>query len=117
VSPEWASAVASLGPIDLTRRCRRRLGIGLRDHTSLVVTDDALLVVTRRAGTTKLVARFPRDTAVVTHFGTLPLGGDFLVDRVVIEVGDMAIRGDFDGRLHGDAERVVAALGGVAPGR
>jgi hypothetical protein len=117
--PEWANepVVASLGRIDLKRTTRRELGIGIRDHSALSVTDRELLVITRRGPRTMVAARYPRHSALVIVFRTLPLGGDFLVDRLVIHVGELAIRADFDGRLHRDAEGVVAALGGFATAR
>jgi hypothetical protein len=134
VMPEWANepataprtphdsaagpdepVVASLGCIDLARGFRRELGIRMRDRTALAVTDRELLVLTRRGARTTVAARYPRHAAQVIDFRTLPPGGDFLVDRLVISAGDVAIRADFDGRLHRDAESVVAALGGVAP--
>jgi hypothetical protein len=120
--PEWvrepalgsdAAVVAFLRRIDLKHRCRRELGIGIRDHSALAVTDRELLVITRRGARTRVAARYPRVAAHVIDFRTLPLGGDFLVDRLVIRVGEVAIRADFDGRLHREAEGVVAALGGV----
>jgi hypothetical protein len=118
--PEWAKqpaavpVVASLGPIELARGCRRELGIRIRDRSALAVTGRELLVLTGRGTRTTVAARYPRHTALVVDFCTLPIGGDFLADRLVIGVGGVAIRADFDGRLHRDAQRVVAALGGVA---
>ena len=124
--PEWVKElapgsdepiVASLGRIDLKHRFRRKLGIGIRDRSALAVTDRELLVVTRRGARTRVAARYPREAAQVIDFRTLPPGGDFLVDRLVIRVGEVAICADFDGRLHRDGEGVVAALGGVARAR
>jgi hypothetical protein len=117
VVPEWAVAVrfvASLDGIDLARGSRRQLGIRMRDRSALAVTDHELLVLARSRAQTKVAARYPRHTARVIDFRTLPPGGDFLTDRLVIHVGDVAMRADFDGRLHRDAENVVAALGGIA---
>jgi hypothetical protein len=120
--PEWVKdppagpdgpVIAALDRIDLKRRFRRELGIGIRDHSALAVTDRELLVITRRGARTRVAARYPRQAAQVVDFRTLPPGGDFLVDRLVIRVGEVAIRADFDGRLHREAEDVVAALGGV----
>jgi hypothetical protein len=106
--------VASLSRIDLPHRLRRELGIGIRDHSSLAVTDRDVLVLTRRGARTRVAARYPRHTVQVIDFRTLPPGGDFLVDRIVIHAGDVDVRVDFDGRLHPAGEAVVAALGGVA---
>src|SRR4051812_28090596 len=83
--------LASLGAINLSRRSRRALAIGIRDHSALVVTDHELLVLTRRGARTRVAARYPRRAAKVTDFRTLPPGGDFLVDRLVINVGDVAV--------------------------
>jgi hypothetical protein len=119
--PEWAKApapvVASLGSIDLARGCRRELGIRMRDRSALAVTGCEFLVLTRSGARTRVAARYPRTAARVIDFRTLPLGGDFLVERLVIQVANLAIRADFDGRLHRDAQNVVAALGGVTPAR
>jgi hypothetical protein len=131
--PEWAKVparvpstpleaapegvLATLGRVDLQRRLRRELAIGIRDRSALAVTGEELLVLTRRGSRTRIAARYPRLAAQVVAFQTLPPGGDFLVDRLIIRVGDVAIRAVFDGRLHRDAEGVVAALGGVGPAR
>jgi hypothetical protein len=131
--PEWAKApgsvrcvplepapegvLATLGSVDLQRRFRRELAIGIRDRSALAVTGEELLVLTRRGSRTRIAARYPRLAAQVVAFQTLPPGGDFLVDRLIIRVGDVAIRAVFDGRLHRDAEGVVAALGGIVPAR
>ncbi len=109
--------VASVSRVYLKHRFRRELGIGLRDQSALAVTDHEVLVLARRGRRTTVAGRYPRDAARVVEFRTLPPGGELLTDRLVIHVGGVAIRADFDGRLHRDAEGVVAALGGIAPAR
>ena len=79
--PASTRVVASLGPIDLARRCRRELGIGIRDHTALAVTDARGPRPHAAPGRTRVAARYPRRAAQVVDFRTLPPGGDFLVDR------------------------------------
>lgn len=114
-SPE-EHPVASLCGVDLTRRSRRALRIGSREHTAVVVTDRHVVFLAHRSGHTKVAMRCPRDAVRVLDYETVWPGGDLVFDRVVMQAGDATVSFDLDGRMHERAEAVVAALGGVRAG-
>lgn len=108
--------VASLRRVDLTRRSRRDLRIGLREHTAVVVTDRHVVFLARRSGHAKVALRCPRDAVRVLDYETVWPGGDLVFDHMVMKAGDATLSFDLDGRMHERAEAVVAALGGVHAG-
>jgi hypothetical protein len=108
--------VASLGPVDLTRRSRRALGIRMHERASVVVTDRHVVFLARRGAHTRVATRYPRQAVRVIDHETVWPGGELIFDRVAVKAGDATVRFDLDGRMHERANAVVAALGGMHAG-
>ena len=108
--------IASLGPVDLTRRSRRALGIGMHERASVVVTDRHVVFLARRGVHTRVATRYPRRAVRVIDHETVWPGGDRVFDCVAVKAGEATVRFDLDGRMHERAKAVVAALGGTHAG-
>jgi hypothetical protein len=106
--------VASLACLALSRRTRRALGVRAHARISVVVTDRRLTLLAHHHGHTEVALCCPREAARVRSHETVWPGGDFVVDRIVLEAGGTAVELQVDGRLHEQAAAVVAALGGTS---
>jgi hypothetical protein len=102
--------LASLDRVDLARRSRRALGIGVSERTVLAVTDRHVLVLAGRGARARVAARYPRDAVRVLEHSTRWPGGEYLVDRIVIRAADATVSVDFDGRQHHAGQAVAQAI-------